>query len=385
MNAVFQRILICLAALCLLVSGAFAQAISTAQINGNVQDASGLAVPGAQVKATQNETGLVRASTAAGDGSFVLTNLPVGPYTLEVTRDGFSKYIQSGIVLQVGSNPNIDVALRVGSVTEQVRVEANANLVETRSTGVGQVIDNQRVLELPLNGRQATELIFQSGIATPVNGAGLNSGVRNYPTVNISVAGGLSNGLAYALDGASHNDPYNNLNLPMPFPDALQEFKVETSALPAQYGHHSAAAGTPSVDGDRDQLVQVIQNLVDNAVKFTPPGGKVQVGLQLAATLEAARAPSRSGVGLSLLSPDTSDGQAYVVVRVSDAGPGIARQHLPRLSERFYRVEGQRSGGTGLGLAIVKHVVNRHRGGFAVESAEGEGSTFSVYFPVATS
>lgn len=137
------------------------------------------------------------------------------------------------------------------------------------------------------------------------------------------------------------------------------------------------------VTGDRDQLVQVIQNLVDNAVKYTPRNGTVRVTLEPAPTLEAARASSRSGVGLSLLSPDPGDGQAYVVLRVTDQGPGIARQHLPRLSERFYRVEGQRSGGTGLGLAIVKHVVNRHRGGLAVESAEGEGSTFSVYLPVA--
>ncbi len=146
-----------------------------------------------------------------------------------------------------------------------------------------------------------------------------------------------------------------------------------------------AGPATPSVVGDRDQLVQVIQNLVDNAVKYTPTGGKVRVALQAVASVDAARAPSRTGVGLSLLSPDASEGQAYVVLRVTDEGPGIARQHLPRLSERFYRVEGQRSGGTGLGLAIVKHVVNRHRGGFAVESAEGEGSTFSVYLPVAGS
>jgi two-component system, OmpR family, phosphate regulon sensor histidine kinase PhoR len=144
-------------------------------------------------------------------------------------------------------------------------------------------------------------------------------------------------------------------------------------------------SGPRAVVGDRDQLVQVIQNLVDNAVKYSRPAGRVRIGLDLAPSLEAARAATREGaVALSLLSPDTaSEGQAYVVVRIADEGPGIARQHLPRLSERFYRVEGQKSGGTGLGLAIVKHVVNRHRGGVTVESAEGEGTTFSVYLPAA--
>jgi hypothetical protein len=246
-----------------------AQAISTSQINGVVQDSSGLAVPGAEVKVTQTDTGLVRTATTGADGGYVLTSLPVGPYQLEVSKEGFTKYLQTGIVLQVGSNPTVDVSLKVGAVTEQVQVEANAALVETRNAGIGQVIDNQRVVELPLNGRQVTELIYLSGMATQVNGAGLNSGVRNFPTVDISVAGGLSNGLTFRLDGGTHNDPYNNLNLPLPFPDALQEFKVETSALPAQYGHHSAAAinavtksGTNEFHGD---LFEFIRNGAVNA------------------------------------------------------------------------------------------------------------------------
>ncbi len=155
---------------------------------------------------------------------------------------GFRTYVQTGIVLQVGSSPVIHVALEIGRVSEQIEVKADAAMVETRSTGVGQVIDNQRILELPLNGRRATELIFLTPMAAPTAGAGLNPGVRNYPTVEISVAGGLSNGMTYLLDGGTHNDPFNNLNLPLPFPDTLQEFKVETSALPAQYGHHSSAA-----------------------------------------------------------------------------------------------------------------------------------------------
>ena len=226
----------------LLGATAWGQAVSTAQISGSVQDSSGLAVPAAEVKATQVSTGLVRAAATGADGSYVLPNLPIGPYTLEVSKNGFNKYVQSGIVLQVGSSPTVDAVLKIGSVTEQVLVQADAALVETRTTGVGQVIDNQRVLELPLNGRQATDLIFLAGMATVGNGANLNSGVRNYPTVQISVAGGLDSGVAYLLDGGTLNDPYNNLNLPLPFPDALQEFKVETSALPAQYGHHSSAA-----------------------------------------------------------------------------------------------------------------------------------------------
>ncbi|MBV9505317.1 MAG: carboxypeptidase regulatory-like domain-containing protein, partial [Acidobacteriia bacterium] len=212
------------------------------QVSGIVRDTGGLNVPGAAVKLTQTATGLTRAATTGPDGAYVIPDLPIGPYLMQVSKDGFSKYVQSGIVLQVSSNPVIEVTLKVGSVSEQVLVQADASLVETRNTGVGTVIDNQRVLELPLNGREATDLIFLAGMATVGNVANLNSGVRNYPTVQISVAGGLDNGVTYLLDGGTHNDPYNNLNLPLPFPDALQEFRVETSALPAQYGQHSSAA-----------------------------------------------------------------------------------------------------------------------------------------------
>ena len=257
-------------AICFLIhTAALGQAVSTAQISGSVRDAAGLAVPGADLKLTQTATGAMRTTISGPDGAYVFPNLPIGPYVLEVGKAGFNKYVQSGILLQVGSDPNIDAALKVGSVTEQVVVQADAAMVETRATGVGQVIDNQRVLELPLNGRQATDLIFLAGMATPGSGANLNSGVRNYPTVQISVAGGVDNGITYLLDGGTHNDPYNNLNLPLPFPDALQEFKVETSALPAQYGQHSSAAinavtksGTNEFHGD---AFEFLRNAVLNA------------------------------------------------------------------------------------------------------------------------
>jgi hypothetical protein len=235
--------------LLLLVTPAAAQSLSTAQINGTVRDQSGAALPGATVTVTQTDTGLVRSVVTDETGSYVLQNLPVGPYRFEAALQGFRTYAQTGIVLEVGANPTLAVTLQLGQLEETVTVAGTTALVETRNPGIGQVITNQQVLELPLNGRQLTELVFQAGLATggklssDAPGANaLNTNVRSYPNTTIVVAGGLSNGMTYVLDGGTHNDPFNNLNLPLPFPDAMQEFKVETSALPAQYGHHSAAA-----------------------------------------------------------------------------------------------------------------------------------------------
>ena len=136
---------------------------------------------------------------------------------------------------------------------------------------------------------------------------------------------------------------------------------------------------------DRDQVVQVIQNLAENALKYAPAGSSVVIEVADEMTAAAAAVPRQVGAAhFSLLTPDHAADQLYVSLRVADAGPGIAREHLPRLSERFYRIEGQKVGdrsGTGLGLAIVKHIMNRHRGGLMVESAPGQGAAFVTYFP----
>ena len=224
------------------------------------------------MRATQTDTGLVRTAMTDSAGTYVLTNLPVGPYRMEVSKDGFSTYVQTGIVLQVNTNPAIEVILKVGSITEQVQVEAAATMVETRTTGVGQVVDSQRIVDIPLNGRTATDLIYLAGAAAPAPLADLVS-TKNYPNEAVlSIAGGLANGTLYMLDGGTHNDPFNNLNLPLPFPDALQEFKVETNALPAQYGQHSAGAvnavtksGTNEYHGD---AFEFIRNYHFNARNF---------------------------------------------------------------------------------------------------------------------
>ncbi|GAA0654092.1 ATP-binding protein [Brevundimonas lenta] len=146
------------------------------------------------------------------------------------------------------------------------------------------------------------------------------------------------------------------------------------------------------VHGDRDEIVQVVQNLVDNAIKYSAAGDTVDICIKPDVPLEEASAPWSGGAReggmtrLPLVTPDREPGLRYAAVTVRDHGPGMARENLPRLTERFYRVEGQKSGersGTGLGLAIVKHIVNRHRGGLTVESAPGQGSVFTAYFPVA--
>jgi two-component system phosphate regulon sensor histidine kinase PhoR len=122
----------------------------------------------------------------------------------------------------------------------------------------------------------------------------------------------------------------------------------------------------PRIPADADQLTQVFSNLLDNAIKYGRRGGCIKL------TAGPARNDARFEAN-------------GIVVSVADDGPGIAREHLPRLTERFYRVDKGRSravGGTGLGLAIVKHVINRHRGRLLIDSAEGQGTTFTVWLPV---
>ena len=233
---------------------------STAQISGGVSDQSGAVLPGVEITLTQTDTGVKRSAVTNETGSYAMPNLPVGPYKLEAMLPGFSTFVRTGIVLTIGADPVININLSVGQVSETVEVQADAALVETRNTGVGQVIDNVRVLELPLNGRQVSDLILLSGASVDGGAQPTN---RNYPTASISVSGGLNNGVTYLLDGGSYNDPFNNLSLPMPFPDALQEFKVETSAVSAQYGQHSAGAvsavtksGTNELHGDLFEFVR---------------------------------------------------------------------------------------------------------------------------------
>ena len=241
-----------------ITSAAWAQ--GTAQLNGRVTDESGAVLPGVTVTATQTDTAFTRTTSTDETGNWLMPNLPIGPYRLEVSLQGFRTYEQTGIVLQVGATPTLNTTLAVGNLEETVSVEAAAPLVDVRSAGISEVVEQERIVELPLQGRQVTDLITLAGAAVNT-GRVTQLGIAQ--SVAISVAGGLRSGVGYTLDGAMHNNTYDNSNLPFPFPDALQEFRVATSGLSADNGMHSSASvnavvksGTNSFHGNAFEFLR---------------------------------------------------------------------------------------------------------------------------------
>jgi len=234
-----------------------AQAIGVASVSGLVTDQSGAPIAGAPVTMTQIETNASRTTVTGVEGLYALPSLPVGPYRLQISVSGFRDYEQSGINLEVGNNVQINVTMQLGSVSEHVEVTLSPTMVETTETAISQVIDSHRIVDLPLNGRQATDLILLAGAA--VNPPVVDqTGPKSYfSSVTISVAGGQSGGVNYLLDGGDHNDATMSVNLPVPFPDVLQEFSLETSSVPARFGMHPAGvvnaitkSGTNAWHGD---------------------------------------------------------------------------------------------------------------------------------------
>ena len=167
------------------------------------------------------------------------------------------------------------------------------------------------------------------------------------------------------IELTEHQAPSDQVNLAALLPRIAAAFEPHVAARKIAL-HVDAGPDVPAVTGDEDQLAQVVQNLLDNAIKYGRDKGTIR--LAASRPQPGGNWPARPGV----------------LVTISDDGPGIAREHLPRLTERFYRVDKGRSrtvGGTGLGLAIVKHIVNRHRGQMLIESDEGQGTTITVWLP----
>ncbi len=142
-----------------------AQSVSIASVTGRVTDPSGAVVSSAQVKITALSTNTVYSAVTGSDGLFSFPSLSIGAYTLEVSAPGFQTYSQKGISLQVNEAAQMNVTLKVGAVSDKVEVEADVNMVQTQQNSISQVVDQQRIVELPLNGRDPTQLITISGAA----------------------------------------------------------------------------------------------------------------------------------------------------------------------------------------------------------------------------
>src|SRR5215831_9125385 len=251
----------------------FSQAGPTGQISGRVSDPTGAVLPGVEVTVTQTETGLVRSAVTNESGLYTLLRLPIGPYKLEAALPGFRSFLQTGIVLQVNANLVMDAVLQVGEVAQTVEVQANSELqVETRSMSVGTMMERERILELPLSGRKVTDLVVLTGAAVQTGQSpvwGMNTGV------NISAAGGRGFSVGYSLDGALHTNRFDATNMPLPFPDALQEFRVNTGTQDSGTVRSSGASvssvtksGTNDIHGD---AFWYVRNSVFNAQQASAP------------------------------------------------------------------------------------------------------------------
>jgi hypothetical protein len=246
-------ILLTAVAMCAIGPASALAQVSNGQISGRVTDAQGAVLPGVTVTATQTDTQFVRTTTTNETGAYSLPNLPIGPYRLEVSLQGFQTLVQSNITLQVNANLVIDPSLRIGNVAEEVTVEARPSdiVVETRRMGVGTVVEQERIEQLALGARAVTDLITFSGAAVQVP----NSVIATMVTgVNISVAGGARFGVQYLIDGAMSNNRFDGTNMPLPFPDALQEFRISTSAQEASIGRSSGASVNAVTKAGTNQL-----------------------------------------------------------------------------------------------------------------------------------
>jgi hypothetical protein len=212
-------------------------------ISGTITDSTGAVVPSVSVSATQTQTGTKTVVIANSSGAYVFPSLPPAEYTVEATYTGFQGYRQKGIVLLANQAATVNISLQLGATTELVTVAANAVQVDTTTGTLSQVIDRQNVNELPLNGRNAAALttLVAGVIAAPSDGTDKGN-TKTFPeAVPISANGSRSDQTNYLMNGGNNMDEYTMANGPFPFPDALQEFSVQTSNYSAEYGQSAGA------------------------------------------------------------------------------------------------------------------------------------------------
>lgn len=253
-----------LASLVLFAACAFGQGGGNAAITGTVTDPSGAVIAGAAVTVTQQGTAAKRSASTNAAGAFNIPSLPPATYSVTVEAPGFKKYAQDITLLadQIGS---LHIELQLGQTTETVSVEAQSAAVNTVSPVLSQVIERARVVDLPLNGRNAADLTLLAPGTVPANGHGVQQGTtKQVPGAeSIAVNGARPDQISYNLDGGTNEDLMSNTNNAFPFPDALQEFSVQTNSFDTQYGTNAGGvvnvvtkSGTNHWHGDAFEFVR---------------------------------------------------------------------------------------------------------------------------------
>jgi hypothetical protein len=225
----------------------FAQGGGSAAITGTVLDPSGAVVSGAQVTVTQQATSVKRSTTTNASGAFTIPSLLPASYSVTIEAPGF-KTLKQDITLLADQLRAIDARLELGQASQQVTVEAAAVMVNTVTPVLSQVIEQTRVVSIPLVTRNAADLTLLVPGTTNANGHGVQQGDTKQIAVgtrsvaeSIAVNGARPDQISYNLDGGNNEDLMSNTNNPFPFPDALQEFSVQTNSFDARYGTNAGA------------------------------------------------------------------------------------------------------------------------------------------------
>jgi hypothetical protein len=218
-----------------------AQIAPTTTLSGTISDLSGAVIPNAEADLVNTATKFIKHAKSDGQGRFLFSLVPPGKYDLAVNAIGFSVYRQSGITLDVNLPATLGITLSVSGAAEQVTVQANAQMVDTETGTIRQVVTQKYIEDLPLNGRNAAGLVYMAPGTVTGKGTDVAGYASTGDTIAVSVNGTYGNQVSYKLDGATHQDSITNLNAAFPNPDALSEFSVETNNFDARYGGSGGA------------------------------------------------------------------------------------------------------------------------------------------------
>jgi outer membrane receptor protein involved in Fe transport len=243
------------------------------EITGSVTDSSGAVVAGATVNVANSATGVERKVTTNEVGNYNVPFLNPGRYNLTAQLEGFKIASRSGIIVQVGDVVRANFTMEVGAVTETIEVTGGAPLLQTESTALGTVIDQQRIVDLPLNGRNFLQLVrLSSNVSAEMGSGGQANSRQGGERANqaISISGQRQQYNQFTLDGVENTDPNFNTFVVRPSVDALQEFKVQTGVYSAEFGKATSQINATTRSGSNDIHGSVFEFLRNDAIQATP-------------------------------------------------------------------------------------------------------------------